>query len=140
MRIKKKVASAVSALAMTTGLLAMSGAVTTASAAEGCNTDPVLGTARSATGARGQLFELRYHGSGNNTCAWGRVTNGAVGMHVWVDRSHDGGRTWEPQLGIRRVDAGTSVHTEAWPDRNGSLMRACGDSGDNTAITCTGWY
>jgi hypothetical protein len=140
MRVNKKLAATVSALAMTTGLLAMSGAGTTASAADGCNTNVVTGTARSATGARGQLFELRYNGSGTNTCAWGRVTNGFVGMHVWVDRSSDGGRTWEPQLGIRRVDAGTSVHTEAWRDSNGKLMRACGDSGDGTAITCTGWY
>jgi len=140
MRMNTKVAATVSALAMTTGLLAMSGAATTATAADGCSTSPVTGTARSAVGARGQLFELRYNGSGNSTCAWGRVTNGSVGMHVWVDRSHDGGRTWEPQLGWRQIDAGTSVHTEAWRDANGYLMRACGDSGYNTAITCTGWY
>ncbi|RPF33796.1 hypothetical protein [Streptomyces sp. TLI_185] len=139
MRMNKKVAATVSALVMTTGLLAMSGA-TTASAADGCNTDVVSGTARSATGGRGQLFELRYNGSGTNTCAWGRVTNGSPGMHVWVDRSSDGGRTWEPQLGWREIDAGTSVHTEAWRDSNGKLMRACGDSGYNTPITCTGWY
>ena len=139
MRMNKKVAATVSALAMTTGLLAMSGA-TTASAADGCSTNTVTGTARSAIGARGQLFELRYNGSGNNTCAWGRVTNGAVGMHVWVDRSSDGGRTWEPQLGWREVESGTSVYTEAWRDANGQLMRACGDSGYNTVITCTSWY
>ncbi|MFE0257668.1 glycosyl hydrolase [Streptomyces sp. NPDC059010] len=140
MRFNKKIAATVSALAMTTGLLAMSGAATTASAADGCSTNVVTGTARSATGSKGQLFELRYNGSGNNTCAWGRVTNGAPGMHVWVDRSRDGGRTWEPQLGWREIAGGTSVHTEAWRDPNGSVMRACGDSGYNTVITCTGWF
>lgn len=139
MRVNKKVAATVSALAMTTGLLAMSAAAP-ASAADGCNTNVVSGTAAAATGARGQFFELRFNGRGDNTCAWGRVTNGAIGMHVWVDRSSNGGRTWEPQLGLRRVDAGTSVHTEAWRDRNGQVMRACGDSGDGTAITCTAWW
>ncbi|MCD7438575.1 glycosyl hydrolase [Streptomyces lincolnensis] len=139
MRVNKKVAATVSALAMTTGLLTMSAAAP-AGAADGCNTNVVLGTAAAATGARGQFFELRFNGRGDNTCAWGRVTNGAIGMHVWVDRSSNGGRTWEPQLGLRRVDAGTSVHTEAWRDRNGQLMRACGDSGDGTAITCTAWW
>ncbi|MDX2680785.1 hypothetical protein [Streptomyces soliscabiei] len=107
--MNKKVAATFSALAMTTGLLAMSGAATTAGAADGCNTNTVSGTARSATGARGQLFELRYNGSGTNTCAWGRVTNGSPGMHLWVDRSSDGGRTWEPQLGWRASSRGPSV-------------------------------
>jgi len=139
MRFNKKVAATVSALTMTTGLLTMSGA-TTASAADGCSTGVVTGTARSAVGAQGQLFELRYNGSGNNTCAWGRVTNGRSGMHVWVDRRTDNVPGWEPQLGWREIEGGTSVHTEAWRDRNGQQMRACGDSGYNTAITCTGWY
>lgn len=48
MRMNTKVAATVSALAMTTGLLAMSGAATTATAADGCSTSPVTGTARSA--------------------------------------------------------------------------------------------
>jgi hypothetical protein len=137
-RVNKKMAAAASAVAMMSSLLAMAGS-TTASAADGCTTNNG-GTARSATGGRGQLFELRVNGSGDNTCAWGRVTNGAAGMHVWVDRSSDGGRTWEAQLGWREVYSGTSVYTEAWRDRNGQLMRACGDSGYNTTITCTGWY
>ncbi|MFD4524888.1 hypothetical protein ACFWP7_13375 [Streptomyces sp. NPDC058470] len=137
MRVNKKMAAAASAVVMMSGLPTMAGS-TTAGAADGCTTDN-SGTARSATGGRGQLFE-RVNDSGDNTCAWGRVTNGATGTHVRVDRSGDGGRTWDPQLGRREVHSGTSVHSEAWRDRNGQLTRACGDSGYNTTITCTGWY
>jgi hypothetical protein len=138
MRVKTKTAAVASAVAMTAGLLAMAGS-TTASAADGCNNNNGR-TVQEAIGARGQGIELRVNGSGDNTCAWGRIVVGAVGMHVWVDRSSDGGRTWEPQLGWREIESGGSVWTEAWRDRNGQLMRACGDSGYNTTIHCTKWY
>ncbi|MFI6486614.1 glycosyl hydrolase [Streptomyces sp. NPDC050564] len=137
MRVNKKVAATVSALMMTTGLLAMAGS-TTASAADGCNNNGR--TVQEAIGARGQGIELRVNGSGDGPCAWGRIVVGAVGMHVWVDRSSDGGRTWEPQLGRREIESGGSVWTEVWRSRNGQLMRACGDSGYNTTIHCTKWY
>ncbi|MEU2225877.1 glycosyl hydrolase [Streptomyces sp. NPDC012751] len=138
MRTTRKTAAALSAAALLSGLLTLAGAPA-ASAADGCNNDNGR-TVRTAFGGRGQGIELRANGAGDSTCAWGRIVGGAPGMHVWVDRSSDGGRTWEPQLGWREISSGGSVWTEAWRDSNGKLMRACGDSGYNTAITCTGWY
>lgn len=94
-----------------------------ADAADGCNNDNGR-TVRTAFGGRGQGTELRVNGSGSSTCAWGRIIGGAPGMHVWVDRRSDGGRTWGPQLGWIEISSGGSVWTEAWRDANGKLMRA----------------
>ncbi|MYR88904.1 hypothetical protein GTY41_29295 [Streptomyces sp. SID685] len=61
---------------------------------------------------------------------------------AWTGRYESGSddrRTWELQLGRAEISSG-GIWTEAWRDSNGRLIRACGDSGDNTAITCTTWY
>ncbi|MFF1518080.1 glycosyl hydrolase [Streptomyces sp. NPDC058305] len=138
MQTNKRIAGAVSAVALMSGLFTAAGA-TTAGAADGCTNNSGL-TQYTAFGTQGQGFELRRNGSGNNTCVWGRIVGGSPGMHIWVDRSNDGGRTWQGHLGEATITSGGSVWTEAFADRNGQVARTCGDSGYNTPIRCTGWY
>jgi hypothetical protein len=104
---------------------------TTAAAAEGCNYNNPRTVASTSIRSRG--IELRYNG----TCAWGRIF-GSVGDLVWVDRSFDGGRTWE-QLSVTRINSGGSNHTEAYNNR-GNLMRACGKAGNYPEVACTTWW
>ena len=91
-------------------------------------------TPRSTT-LYGRTIELRY--STEHRCAWGRIRNGSPGDDIWVDRSFDGGRTWQPQLGHREINTGTTQYTVAFDDKQ-VLMRACGRVGLITK--CTGWY
>jgi cell wall-associated NlpC family hydrolase len=102
-------------------------------------------TAPSATDARsprsttlfGRLIELRY--SDASQCAWGRISNGNVADIIWVDRSSDGGATWEPQLGYTTIGSGRDQHTNQFRDA-GVVTRACGMAGDRPDIACTDWF
>lgn len=93
-------------------------------------------TAKSTT-VWGRTVELRYNGT--TACAWGRIIGGTVGDEIWVDRSSDGGETWEPMLGYTTVTSGADAYTTQWND-NGLVMRACGTNGKGGTIACTGWY
>ncbi|MFI6038535.1 NlpC/P60 family protein [Streptomyces sp. NPDC051315] len=93
-------------------------------------------TAKSAT-LLGRTVELRYNST--TACAWGRIIGGTVGDEVWVDRSSDGGDTWDPMLGYTTVTSGGDAYTTQWND-NGLVMRACGTNGKGGSIVCTGWF
>ena len=85
----------------------------------------------------GRKIELRYHTS--TRCAWGRISNGVAGDQVWVDWSTNGGRDWR-QLGVKSIGSGgTQVYTTAFNDYQ-VKMRACGNAGSPTNLTCTDWY
>jgi hypothetical protein len=106
----------------------------TAQAADGCTySDPYT---PKLTYLWGRKIELRANRS--QVCAWGRVSDGNSGDLVWVDRSYDGGRTWQ-QLSITRIEFGTSNYTEAFNDV-GKLMRACGQAWEHFDVACTGWW
>jgi hypothetical protein len=94
-------------------------------------------TTKRTTTVHSRVIELRY--SAKLRCAWGRISNGSVGDEIWVDRSSDGGKTWESKLGRRTISSGRDAHTTMWSDA-GKLMRACGKAGDRSEIACTGWY
>jgi hypothetical protein len=96
-------------------------------------------------------IELRYATNGSR-CAWGLISNAAPHSAIWLDRSHDGGRTWETgQMGIQYVgnwshDQYTGVYNDA-----GVVVRACGfayhpgpwwwTNGYSYGPTrCTAWY
>lgn len=98
----------------------------------GGNTDAQ--TVRTATAGSASV-ELRY--SPSVQCAWGRVF-GKLGTSVWVDRSTDGGATWQGKLGEATITSGTDAHTPEFDD-HGVLVRACADD-HNGNIHCTGWY
>ncbi|MFI6277764.1 hypothetical protein [Streptomyces sp. NPDC050988] len=75
------------------------------------------GTEPNSTGARtagsttgfGRSVELRYNGT--TECAWGRITGGAPGDEIRVDRSADGGATWSPILGFTTITSGNDAYT-----------------------------
>ncbi|MGJ5759384.1 NlpC/P60 family protein [Streptomyces galbus] len=93
-------------------------------------------TAKSAT-VWGRTVELRYNST--TACAWGRIVGGTIGDEIWVDRSSDGGDTWEPMLGYTAVTSGGDAYTTQWND-DGLVMRACGTNGKGGTIACTGWF
>ncbi|MBP2336837.1 putative alpha-1,6-mannanase (GH76 family) [Saccharothrix coeruleofusca] len=88
----------------------------------------------------GRLLVL--HVSDADGMAWGSIDEGTPGDSVWLDRSWDGGVTWEPLLGRAtvpgtRTGTRTLMHNVSDPagHRRG-LIRACGDAG---AVACTDW-
>lgn len=90
------------------------------------------------------LYEhVELRANANQVCAWGRLTQGSSYDLVWVDRSVDGGRTWQ-QLGITAVPYRSgSAYTPAYNDVN-LVMRACAAYGDGLGtywnVKCTGWW
>lgn len=86
----------------------------------------------------GAKVELRYATDGSR-CVWGLVSQTGYGSDVWIDRSFDRGRTWQPQLGRRVVAVGnSSTYTGLFNDA-GVVSRACGSRPGNPVV-CTAWY
>lgn len=89
--------------------------------------------------------ELRYHPQ--SRCAWA-LAGGGVMNEFWVDRSRNGGRTWEGPLGVRTIgnggiiNASTISHSAAYRDGYSYVMRACIRvfPSYNNNIHCTNWY
>ncbi|MGW7535048.1 glycoside hydrolase family 76 protein [Amycolatopsis sp. NPDC054798] len=85
---------------------------------------------------------LRLHVSDPDGMAWASIDNGRTGDAVWLDRSWDGGSTWDGLLGKASVpDTWTGTRTLMYNltdpvgHRRG-LLRACGDA---QAVACTAW-
>ena len=85
---------------------------------------------------------LVLHVSDVDGMAWGSIDNGLSGDSVWLDRSWDGGRTWDGLLGKASVPASwtgtrTLMYNIGDPrNHRRGLIRACGDA---SAVTCTDW-
>ena len=85
---------------------------------------------------------LVLHVSDVDGMVWGSIDNGLTGDSVWLDRSWDGGRTWEGLLGKATIPATwtgtrTLMYNIADPrNHRRGLIRACGDA---NAVTCTEW-
>ncbi|NBH09149.1 glycosyl hydrolase, partial [Amycolatopsis sp. SID8362] len=85
---------------------------------------------------------LRLHASDPDGMAWASIDNGVPGDAVWLDRSWDGGATWEGLLGKASIPGswtGTRTLmynlTDPAHHRRG-LVRACGDA---QGVGCTAW-
>ncbi|MFI6096438.1 glycoside hydrolase family 76 protein [Lentzea sp. NPDC051213] len=85
---------------------------------------------------------LVLHASDLDGMAWGSIDGGVAGDSVWLDRSWDGGVTWEGLLGRASIPGtwtGTRTLmynvTDPGHHRRG-LLRACGDA---AAVACTDW-
>lgn len=85
---------------------------------------------------------LVLHVSDMDGMAWGSIDNGTTGDAVWLDRSWDGGHTWEGLLGKASIPSTwtgtrTLMYNISDPrDHRRGLIRACGDA---NAVTCTDW-
>lgn len=82
------------------------------------------------------------HVSDADGMAWGSIDNGTTGNAVWLDRSWDGGPTWEGLLG-RATIPGTWTGTRTLmynlsdpSHHRRGVVRACGDA---NGIQCTDW-
>jgi predicted alpha-1,6-mannanase (GH76 family) len=85
---------------------------------------------------------LVLHVSDQDGMAWGSIDEGTAGDAVWLDRSWDGGASWDGLLGKASIPGtwtGTRTLmynvTDPGQHRRG-LIRACGDA---NAVTCTDW-
>lgn len=85
---------------------------------------------------------LVLHVSDADGMAWGSIDNGVTGDSVWLDRSWDGGATWEGLLGRASIPGTwtgtrTLMYNVTDPVRHRrGLIRACGDA---QAVACTDW-
>ncbi|MCT2584366.1 glycoside hydrolase family 76 protein [Actinophytocola gossypii] len=85
---------------------------------------------------------LVLHVSDVDGMAWGSIDDGRPGDSVWLDRSWDGGATWEGLLGRATIpDTWTGTRTLMYniSDPRGhrrGVIRACGDA---QGVGCTEW-
>jgi predicted alpha-1,6-mannanase (GH76 family) len=85
---------------------------------------------------------LQLHASDPDGMAWASIDVGVTGDAVWLDRSWDGGATWEPLLGRATIPASwtgtrTLMYNLTDPSRHRrGLVRACGDA---QGVACTDW-
>jgi predicted alpha-1,6-mannanase (GH76 family) len=85
---------------------------------------------------------LALHVSDLDGMAWGSIDDGTAGDAVWLDRSFDGGATWDGLLGKAAIP-GTWTGTRTLmynlsdpSNHRRGVVRACGDA---HAIGCTPW-
>ncbi|GIJ43933.1 hypothetical protein Val02_08190 [Virgisporangium aliadipatigenens] len=85
---------------------------------------------------------LVLHVSDTDGMAWGSIDNGTTGNAVWLDRSWDGGATWDGLLGRASIPSTwtgtrTLMYNVADPvNHRRGIVRACGDAG---GVACTQW-
>ena len=88
----------------------------------------------------GRRVEL--HVSDADDMAWASIDGGVTGDSVWLDRSWDGGASWEGLLGKASIPSTwtgtrTLMYNITDPrDHRRGLVRACGDA---AAVGCTNW-
>ncbi|GIH09368.1 hypothetical protein Rhe02_74350 [Rhizocola hellebori] len=82
------------------------------------------------------------HVSNVDGMAWGSIDNGTLGNSIWLDRSWDGGPSWDGLLGKASIP-GTWTGTRTLmyniydpSNHRRGVVRACGDAG---GIACTDW-
>ncbi|MER6253295.1 hypothetical protein ABT224_18255 [Streptomyces sp. NPDC001584] len=68
---------------------------------------------------------------------WAKTATTYYKYGVWIDRSTDGGRTWDGMRGYEHRD-GSDAYTsmQYWPD--GTWLRACVNV-EGVELKCTGW-
>lgn len=89
---------------------------------------------------------IALHFDDADAMGWASIDNGAPGDRVWLDRSMDGGLTWESgsRLGDTSVPAGgrgwrtQMYNVDDWNTQGVGALRACGQSAGGT-IACTPW-
>src|SRR3954454_14984638 len=83
---------------------------------------------------------ISLHLSDADAMAWGSVDNGGAGDSVWLDRTFDGGATWDGLLGKASIPSTwtgtrTLMYNLADPSHHRrGMIRACGDA---AGVQCT---
>ncbi|MFC8065343.1 glycoside hydrolase family 76 protein [Streptomyces sp. NPDC057293] len=89
---------------------------------------------------------IALHFDDAGAMGWASTDNGGPGDRVWLDRSMDGGRTWESgsRLGDTAVPSGgrgwrtQMYNVDDWHTQGVGALRACGQPAGG-AIACTPW-
>jgi hypothetical protein len=92
--------------------------------------------------------EVTLHFDEPRGLMWGVITSAVPGDEVWLDRSWDGGATWEPRLGDTIVPGGAKTIRTAMFARNDDLaprsrtgvVRACSKAWEWNDANCTAWF
>ncbi len=85
---------------------------------------------------------VRLHVSDADDMAWASIDGGTTGDAVWLDRSWDGGATWDGLLGRAGIPSTwtgtrTLMYNITDPrNHKRGLVRACGDA---AGVGCTNW-
>jgi predicted alpha-1,6-mannanase (GH76 family) len=88
---------------------------------------------------------LALHFDDDDAMGWASIDNGGAGDEVWLDRSMDGGRSWNDgsRLGVTTVPSGQGgwrtlmYNVDDWNNLGVGALRACGNVAG--AIACTPW-
>ncbi|WP_306326193.1 hypothetical protein [Streptomyces venezuelae] len=81
--------------------------------------------------------ELRSGKKDGRWYGWARTATTYYKYGVWIDRSTDGGRTWDGTRGYVHADGGQEYTSMSyWPD--GTWLRACVNV-EGIELKCTGW-
>jgi predicted alpha-1,6-mannanase (GH76 family) len=108
--------------------------------------DPSLATGDRApvsAGLSGRTLVL--HLSDGDPMGWAAIEQVRAGDQVWLDRSFDGGSTWEGLLGTTTAPPGIGgwrtqmYNNDDWANRGVGALRACGRAVDTGAVACTQW-
>jgi predicted alpha-1,6-mannanase (GH76 family) len=149
MHAQKSILAAVFLLFLTTLSFALTPGV--ASAATLCNKycdarDPALSPKdRVPVTASLSGRTLAMHFDDDDAMGWASITGGGAGDEVWLDRSMDGGRSWNDgsKLGDTAVPSGQSgwrtlmYNVDDWNTQGVGALRACGQVAGS--IACTTW-
>ncbi|MET9494500.1 glycoside hydrolase family 76 protein [Streptomyces sp. NPDC006552] len=89
---------------------------------------------------------IALHFDDADAMGWASLDNGGAGDRVWLDRSMDGGRTWDSgsRLGDTAVPSGgrgwrtQMYNVDDWGTQGVGALRACGQPSAG-AIACTPW-
>ncbi|MFI6074283.1 glycoside hydrolase family 76 protein [Actinoplanes sp. NPDC051343] len=86
--------------------------------------------------------KISLHLSDADAMAWGSIDNGTAGDSIWLDRTFDGGATWDGLLGKVSIPGSwtgtrTLMYNLADPSHHRrGMIRACGDA---AGVQCTDW-
>ncbi|GAB3439887.1 glycoside hydrolase family 76 protein [Actinophytocola sediminis] len=108
--------------------------------------DPALATGdRTPVSAGLSGRTLVLHLGDGDPMGWAAIDQSRPGDEVWLDRSFDGGATWEGRLGATTAPAGVGgwrtqmYNNDDWANRGVGALRACGRAVDTGAVGCTQW-
>lgn len=117
--------------------------------------DELTGDRADPAGARGDRIaatstvwgrRIALHLSDADDGAWASIDDGSPNDEAWLDRSFDGGATWEGRLGKTRIPKGRRgwrtmmYRIDDLARRAVGAVRACGKAGDRVEIACTPWF
>ncbi|SFE06151.1 Glycosyl hydrolase family 76 [Actinacidiphila alni] len=110
--------------------------------------DPSHATSdRSAVTATSNGRTITLHLSDNDVMGWASIDSSSTGDELWLDRSYDGGRSWDDgsKLGDTWTPTGSAgwrsqmYNVDDWNNAGVGALRACARTNGASITVCTGW-